>query len=244
MTRRTWRAVMQRCVWGLLASTSPALADSSGMDWLGIVYVWGTDISVDAEHATIDVDFSDVVDKLEMAFLGHVEAQADDFGGFVDVVFLGVGDNSSREFVDLNSDLDMTLMDLAAVWSPAAERFSGIEAFGGLRYIDVDFDLVVDPVPPALPTARTGINQDYSDFLAGARYAAPISDHWRLVFSGDLSGGDTEGTWSLSGYGVYRNGPHHLYLGYRHLDVELEAGDGRRIRQTFSGPAVGYGFAF
>jgi hypothetical protein len=228
----------------LLAAAAPARADSSGMDWLGIVYVWGADIGVDAGDRSVDVEFSDVIDKLEMAFLGHVEAQGDDIGGFVDVVFMGVGDNSSRPAADLNSDLDMTLMDLAAVWSPSPEPYSGVEVFGGLRYVDVDFDLVVDPLPPALPTVRTGINKGYTDFLAGARYAAPINDRWRLVFSGDLSGGDTEGTWSLGGYGVYRHGPHRFYAGYRHLEVEVEAGDGERVTQTFSGPAIGYGFAF
>ena len=137
----------------LAFAAMPAEAESTDLDWLAIAYVWATDIRVDSRDRTIDVDFSDVVDKLEMAFLGHVEAQGDAVGGFVDVVFMGVGDRSSREAADVNADLDMTLMDLAAVWSPAAERYAGIEAFGGLRYISVDFDLVVDPLPPALPGA-------------------------------------------------------------------------------------------
>jgi hypothetical protein len=228
----------------LAFAAMPAEAESTDLDWLAVAYGWATDIRVDSRDRTIDVAFSDVVDKLEMAFLGHVEAQGDAVGGFVDVVFMGVGDRSSREAADVNADLDMTLMDLAAVWSPAAERYAGIEAFGGLRYISVDFDLVVDPLPPALPTLETGIDKSYTDFLVGARYAAPINDSWRLVFSGDLSAGDTEGTWSLGGFGVYRNGPHRFYGGYRHLEVEVGAGTNERVTQTFSGPALGYGFAF
>jgi hypothetical protein len=95
-----------------------------------------------------------------------------------------------------------------------------------------------------LPELRTGINKGYTDFLVGARYAAPINDHWRLVFSADLSGGDTEGTWSIGGFGVYRTGPHRFYAGYRHLEVEVEARGDETVKQTFSGPALGYGFAF
>ena len=237
-------AIAGACALALASVSGAARADSSDLDWLGIAYAWGTDISVDAGDRSVDVQFSDVIDKLEMAFLGHVEAQGDDIGGFVDVVFMGVGDNVSRPAADLNADLDMTLMDLAAVWSPAAEKFSGIEVFGGLRYIDVDFDLVVDPVPPSPPEFRTGINKGYTDFLAGARYAAPINERWKLVFSGDLSGGDTEGTWSLGGFGVYRTGAHRFYAGYRHLEVEIEAGGAEEVKQTFSGPAIGYGYAF
>ena len=58
------------------------------MDWLGIVYVWAADIGVDTRDVNLDVDFSDTIDKLEMGFQGHMEAQGDDFGGFVDISYM------------------------------------------------------------------------------------------------------------------------------------------------------------
>ena len=78
------------------------------------------------------------------------------------------------------------------------------------------------------------MDKSFYDLLVGARYAAPINDQWRLVFSGDLSGGDTEGTWSLAAYGVYRTGPHRFYAGYRHLEMDFEgAAGGDRHRDLF-----------
>ncbi len=106
--------------------------------------------------------------------MGHVETQGDDFGGFVDVVFVGVGKNESRTNVDLNVDNDTTAMDLAAVWSPGAERMTGIEVYGGLRYVSNDFSLVVDPIPPSPPESRIGSDASYYDLLLGARYSAPL----------------------------------------------------------------------
>ncbi len=237
-------AVAAACTVALSLAAGTARADSSGMDWLGIAYVWAADIEVDARDRTLDIAFSDTVENLEMGFQGHVEAQGEDFGGFVDVSFMGVGANVVRQGVRVNADVDMTAMDLALVWSPEPEPFTGIEVFGGLRYVDTDFDLVLDPAPPALPDLQTGIDKSYYDFLLGARYAAPINDRWRLVFSADLSGGDTEGTWSVAGYGVYRTGPHRFYAGYRHLEMDLEGGAGESVTQTYSGPAIAYGFAF
>ena len=71
------------CGLALALGTGAARAESSGMDWLGIVsIVWAADISVDTRDVNLDVDFSDTIDKLEMGFQGHVEAQGDDFGGF------------------------------------------------------------------------------------------------------------------------------------------------------------------
>ena len=245
MTRFDRRAaIVGACALTLTLGTGVARADSSGMDWLGIVYLWASDIEVDARDRTLGISFSDTLENLEMGFQGHVEAQGEDFGGFVDVVFMGVGSNDVSQGVRVNTDLDLTAMDLAFVWSPAAESFSGLEAYGGLRYVDTNFDLVIDPEPAGPPALQTGVDKSYYDFLLGARYAAPVSDAWRLVFSADLSAGDTEGTWSISGYGVYRTGPHRFYAGYRHLEIDLDGAAGESVKETFSGPAIAYGFSF
>ena len=232
---------------GALALTlagTPARAESTDLDWIATAYLWGASITVDAGDRNLDASFSDIIDKLEMGFMGHVEAQGDTFGGFVDVVYMSVGDSRTLGPVSARAELDMTLMDVAMVWSPAPERYTGIDVFGGFRYLGVDFDLNATLTPPPDPTFRTGVDTSYTDFLLGARYVAPINDQWRLVFSGDLSAGDTEGTWSLAGYGVYRNGPHRFYAGYRHLEAEVKGNAGRSVDQTFTGPVIGYGFAF
>lgn len=226
-----------------LGSGAASAQDAGDYDWLGIAYLWASDIQVDAKNASASVDFSDVLDKLEMAGQAHVEVQGDDLGGLIDVTFLGLGDRSSRPFVDLNADLDMILMDLALVFSPGAERLTGFEIFGGLRYIDADFRLVIDPAPPGPPEQIVGVDDTFSDLLVGARYIAPLSDRWRLTVSGDVSGADTEGTWSLGAFAGYGTGPHHFIAGYRHLEIEIR-GRGDTVEQTFTGPVVAYGFSF
>ena len=233
------------CALALSAPATLARAESADLDWLAIAYVWAADIGVDARDRSISVDFSDVVDKLEFGFQGRVEAQQDDIGGFVDVIFMNVGDKSTREFVTLNSDLDMTTMDLALVWSPGPERMTGFEVFGGLRYIDTDFGLVVDPIPPSPPESRTSLDSSFSDLLVGARYIAPLDEQWRLTLTGDVSSGDSEGTWSLGAFAGYRMGVHHLVAGYRHFEMEFEGRGGNTlVTETFSGPIVAYGFSF
>ncbi len=176
--------------------------------------------------------------------MGHVEMQGDSFGGFVDVVFVGVGDNESRTNFDINTDNDTTAMDIALVWSPGAERMTGFELYGGLRYVDNDFHVVADPVPPALPTLEGGSDKSYTDALFGVRYSAPLSEHWRATLIGDLSGGDTEGTFSIGAYVGYRTGRHHFIGGYKHLEMDLESGGGTELTVTMTGPVIAYGFSF
>ena len=232
---------------GILAlslAAGTAHADSSDMDWLGIAYLWGSGITIDARDQSVGVDFGDLVDNLEMSFMGHVEAQGDTWGGFVDVLFVNVGDRESRPLADLNVDNDTTSMDLALVWSPGAERLSGTELYGGLRYVSNDFRIVVDPVPPNLPDTVGRSDNSYTDLLLGARYIAPLSDNWRLTVQADLSGGDTEGTWSLGFYGSYVMGQHRLIAGYKHYEMDLEGGRGTDLTVTMTGPVIAYGYRF
>jgi hypothetical protein len=229
---------------GLLLTGANANADASDTEWLGIAYLWGSGITIDARDQSVGIDFKDLVDDLEIAFMGHVEAQGDKLGGFVDVVFVGVGSNESRPNADLNVDNDTTSMDLAVVWSPGSEPFTGLETYAGLRYISNDFNLVVDPIPPALPTLEGGIDESYYDALLGVRYITPVSDNWRLTFQGDLSFGDTEGTFSLGAYAGYVTGQHHFIAGYKHFEMDLESGNGGDLTVTMTGPVLAYGYRF
>ena len=243
-SRQSKSLVAIGCGLALTFGADAARAESSGMDWLGIVYLWAADIGVASRDVELDIDFSDTVDKLEMGFQGHMEAQGDNFGGFVDISYMAVGNNNNLPNIHLNSDLDMTAMDLAMVWSPGPERMTGFEVFGGLRYIDTKFHLVIDAAPPGPPTTETGIDTTYTDFLLGARYAMPLNEHWRLFVTGDLSEGETEGTWSLGAFGSYTTGRHHFYAGYRHVEMDLKGGTGESVTETYSGPAIAYGFSF
>jgi hypothetical protein len=243
-TQRRKSLVAVGCGLALTLGAGSASAESSGMDWLGIVYLWAADIGVDTRDVNLDIDFSDTIDKLEMGFQGHMEAQGDNFGGFVDISYMAVGNNNNLPNVHLNSDLDMTAMDLAMVWSPGPERMTGFEVFGGLRYIDTKFHLVIDPAPPGPPTTESGIDTTYTDFLLGARYSMPLNEHWRLFFTGDLSEGETEGTWSLGAFGSYTTGQHHFFAGYRHVEMDLKGSTGESVTETYSGPAIAYGFSF
>jgi hypothetical protein len=95
----------------LSLAAGSARADSSGLEWLGIAYLWAADIEVDARDRQLDIAFSDTVENLEMGFQGHVEAQAEEFGGFVDVSFMAVGTNEVQQGIRVNTDVDMTAMD-------------------------------------------------------------------------------------------------------------------------------------
>lgn len=231
-----------------LAGVSPALHAQQPDDWKWIAapYVWaasvGTDLSVDPPIGD-DVTFSDVIDKVDGAFEGHIEGQNEKYGMFADLTYLGLGDSKSFQRVHTHSQLDSTLFELAGVWSPGAGRYEGVEVFAGLRYIDVELTTDFDPVNAQFESRRLDLDDSYSDFMLGVRYIWALGDRWRLSLRGDGSTGDTDGTWNVSAVGSYHVKYGEWLLGYRYLSVDIE-NDRNNVDITLSGPMFGFGFVF
>jgi hypothetical protein len=201
--------VLRRATLGIavlsLIDFSPAAraAGGEGWDWMVAPYLWaasiGTDVNAAAPPAGTDSAFSDIIDKIDGVFMVRLEGQGDHFGAFADVIFLSLADDNDHSLSHTESDLDAWLIDAAGVWSPGDDRSRGLDLFAGLRYVDLDLAVQVDPVNPLFDTATIGTNKSYSDLMLGARYTRALSERWGLTLRGDGSFGDTEGTWSAHG---------------------------------------------
>jgi hypothetical protein len=222
-------------------------AESEGWNWLVAPYLWavsvGTDIDTDRIASSGEAEFADIIDKLDGAFQVRLEGRGDHVGLLADITWFALGDESDRPRSHTEADLDMWLIEAAGTWSPGDKRDRGLDLIAGLRYIDVDLSVQVDPVAPILPNFTIGADQSYSDLMVGARYTFALSDRWALTLRADGSAGDTEGTWNASAVVQYRTNNGGWLLAYRHLLVEIEAGSSN-TEITMSGPAIGYGFAF
>ena len=61
------RAFAAACgVLTLAAASGTARADASGLDWVGVVYLWGANVGVDARDRSANFSFGDIIDKLDM----------------------------------------------------------------------------------------------------------------------------------------------------------------------------------
>ncbi|HEY0502471.1 MAG TPA: TonB-dependent receptor [Lysobacter sp.] len=225
--------------------TSAFAAD--GWDWAVAPYLWaptiGADLREDRPPAENQQAFGDWIDKIEFAFLGHVEGQGDRFGVFGDVVYLALGDSRQYPRMHTDADLDAGIVELAAVLPLGRERFQGLDLFGGLRYFDVSTEARFDPVNDLLPVVVRKRDESFTDFLFGARYTVKFSDRWDLTLRGDGSTGDTDGSWSASANVQYHAGPGFWVFGYRYLDVDLPMRDSALDLKLY-GPLVGYAFTF
>ncbi len=231
------------------AVPSAQAADGDSATWMVAPYIWAPTITADLETPAGDVGgggtdfFPDIVDKIEGAFLGHVEAQNDQFGFLADVLWLKLGDDKSFAVGNTDADLSTWLVDVAGVWSPGPDRYKGFELYGGLRFIDLELDASFDPTNPDFARREIGPSESYFDFLAGVRYIAHFNDDWSLTVKGDGSWGDTEGTYSAAATLGWSPGSGIWALGWRYMNVEL-GNDDENLELDLSGPVFGYAFVF
>jgi hypothetical protein len=233
----------------VLASAPFAQASAAGWDWSATPYLWMPSISTDLLNDAppveggSDSDFGNIIDKIDMAFMGHLEGQGDDFGAFADVIYLSLGDQKDFQRVSTDSSLDASVFELAAVWSPGEQRNQGFEVIGGLRHIIMDVSVDFDPVNPELSNANVHLDQSYSDFMLGGRYTGSMTEKWGYILRADGSWGDTDGTMNLSAMVDYKTKSGAWLFGYRYMTAEL-GDDNTDLDLTLMGPVLGYAFKF
>lgn len=224
-----------------IAAAAPA---AQAQEWKYDLYIYGLGAGMDGTagigpvDSAVDVSFSDILDHLELGFMGSFRARKDDWAVMVDVIFMGLG--AANERVDI--DVDQVVLEV-----DAAYRFTEVfEVLFGLRYVDVDTDL--DFAGPLDTRASAGDN--WIDPVVGLRFEAPMGDKW--IFAGrlDVGGFGVGSDFSFQGalHLGYRLGEKStLTLGWRYLDIDYEDGAGLdRFKYDIatSGPQLGVVFHY
>jgi hypothetical protein len=247
-------------------------AEAQDWEWVIAPYIWGADTGADLSIAESElgtvVSFNDLVDKLNAGFMGHFEGRKGKFGLFFDMVYMDLGDSFAMTIgpdgpgpvgADLTVDVQMKmgLYDLAGIYrlgEPAAGA-AVLDLFLGARLIDID--LALDGA--LIGTGPGGADEEFdaglapseTDLLLGARVSGMFNERWHWKLLADFSTGGSDGTFNTMGavgYTFGQNGLFSLDAGYRYHHVkmsdQLEANIPSDIEIEFSGPIVGFIFAF
>ena len=239
--------ILAWCLFTLFAVDANAQS-SGGAKWSIIPYIWASDTSLDfsldgSPVGGADLSFNDILDTLDEAFLIHVEGGKGNWSGFVDFFYLSTSDSEVLPIVQIDSDSELVVVDAAAAYWPGGSG-SPLNLFGGVRFTKFDdkFALSVG----GTPVGEIRSKQDYVDALLGIRYRFDLSDRWGLLTRGDLSFGDTEGTWQVQGlfaYTVGKKQQNRILFGYRYKQAEFKDG-ALTTDYTYSGPIAGFNFLF
>mgnify|MGYP001825333670 FL=1 len=231
-------------------SASSALAQQGdSINWSVTPYFWASDTTLDLTvqdteiNGGVEIPFSDLLDVLDTAIQINVEGGKGNWSGFVDFTYLETSDTIDRPLINIATNSKQTFIDAAVAYWPDGTG-SQLSLFGGVRYSGFDdrYDFLLGADP--LVTRRSG--EDYFDLLLGVRYRFDLSDRWGLLTRGDLSFGDSEGTWLVQGlfaYTVGKRQQNRILFGYQYKEAEFQDG-GLNSDFSYAGPMAGFNFRF
>ena len=226
-----------------------AMAQSSSNAWQFAVapYLWaagmdGTMTIADQEQ-DIDVPFSDIIENLDLAFMGHFDMRNDRWVLSSDLIFVDLEDSEDLTNGTVTAGVDLTLLEVAGGYrvSPA------VALLAGARWVDMGASLryTGEFVNPDADAGKSWI-----DPLVGVHVFTPLSERWWLGLRGDVGGFGvgSELTWqAYADIGFKASDLVSIILGYHALDMDYEDGSGPHfvgLDMLISGPQLGVVFTF
>ena len=236
----------------LTATMASAETTDGDLNWYFTPYVWMSDTSISAsinDHTIgeAEIEFRDMVDKVEAGFQGHLEGYGEHFGFFVDLTYISAEDDSEHDGISVDAEVDTGIVELAAVYNVPGKGLEGLSLFAGARRISIDQKLMLQGDDPSGSEHKISKDDDWTDLMLGARYGLNLSEKWQLGLRGDYSMGDTEGALNLQALIGYRVQFWKItgatMFGYRYLEFDLEDGP-FKSELSMSGPMIGMRFDF
>jgi hypothetical protein len=245
------------CLWG------GNVEAAEKWEWTLAPYLWlsdvGMDVAIDSEPVIgADIEFSDLIDKVDAAFQLHFEGRRGKPGFFVDLTLLSLSDDltvpgggpaglPAGSTIDV--DITLTIIEGAGFYRVTGQR-GGLDVLFGVRNLELDQEL--DFADPAgAPLTKVSLAPSFTDGFLGLRYLGRLpNDKWGYDVRADYGFGDTEGTLNLlavAHYGFGKTGKYGLLFGWRAMDIEIEAttmGVGVDTDLTMSGPVVAFVIRF
>lgn len=203
----------------------------------------------------VDLDGASLFDALEGFFFGTFEARKGKVGVFVDLAYANLGMDGSATGTIIpganpaNAAIDTKfLMSTAAV----AYRFHDdgsrwVDAYGGLRYFDVETDFALS-VPGIGFSATRSADASWVDGIVGIRGHMPIGGRFAVTGLADVGGfgigSSSDLSWQVIGTLDYSFSEKFIgRLGYRYLSIDKTSSSLSMDIEMF-GPMIGLTWAF
>lgn len=251
-----------------VGAVGPVAAQTGGDGWQFefTPYFWALGMEGDVQIGQtptigVDASFTDILDVLDFALMGALEARNDRWGILLDGVYGKLSDSATAtrtgsgpvgESLTVGADATLELKILAAALAyRVSDGATMVDAIGGLRYTKVDVDAKVDaslfgPVGPGdqRVVPRKG-SQSWTDPYIGVRLLHPVSDRWTLMGYLDAGGFDvgSKSTFqAIAGANYDFSKTMVGKFGFRYLTVDYD--DGALYDMDITGLYVGVGFRF
>lgn len=243
---------------GLGPTTVAAETDAWQYEFTPYLLAAGMDgtVGVRGHDTDVDVSFSDLLDHLDIGFMGIFEARKGPWSFGLEGVYMKLEEEGARTVtgprghVSRSGSLDVTnemYIFQGTVGYRLLDDTTKLDLLGALRYTElkVEMDVRVNFDPPIFGGARSaGGSESWTDAVIGMRVLHPVSDDVALLGYADVGGGGSDLTYQIiAGVNWEFSDGFVAKVGYRHLYWDYEE-DGNVWDMTAAGPYLGLGIQF
>ena len=244
MRLTTIRKIVALILFSCSMTTIPAYAQS-GDSWQysAAINLWGAGIQGTAQNGnTIDVGFSDILDNLDMTFMGTLEGRKGQWSWIADVLYLSVSTDESSDVstpagpvtgkVDVG--VDGWVWNLLAGYNLSNSEGGVSDLVFGARYMKMETGLNLNIGGAGRGGSASG---SVWDGVVGIRGRANLQGNWFVPYYADIGTGQSDLTWQVLGGFGYKYNWGDMTLAYRHLEWEFDT-DVPLADVNFSGPII------
>lgn len=249
--RAATSAILAAACLALPGAASAQAADwSQGWSGQATLYAWLPVINGKQEgpdgQPIVDLDTSDVLSALDMAFMGSAIFRKDKFGVLLDAVYSKLGTDGTwlQERVKTSTDTKVGMYTAALSWRVYDDPKGFVDLYGGARYFDtgVEFKLSATNLGD---TFSKGLR--WTDPIVGVRAGAQLSDRWEVVGFADVGGfdGSRDTSWQLYGGANYAfTDAWQGTIGYRYVSIQKQVTNRAALDIDMQGPLFGVTWKF
>jgi hypothetical protein len=228
---------------------------SANNEWnfSGGIYLWGTAIGGETSSGSeIDITFSDLIQNLDMAFMGNLEARHGKWFVAADLFYSDISASGSHGFATPNAGdvglggsvvTELTIFTPTLGYNLIDSKTGTMDGFIGVQAANLDVSAKIASVGPAggrLIQASDTIEK--VDGIVGVKGKLNLEGNWSLPYYLNIGAGGSDFTWQAFSGIDYKLDRMNLYAGYRYLEWELN----EKVvdNMNLNGPIIGVNYNF
>jgi hypothetical protein len=250
---RTAAGLLALTMAGLAPLAAGAESPDDAWQYSASIYLWVPSIGGETSFpsgsggSSVDISGEDILDALDMAFMGSASAKKGKWGLWTDLVYgdFSAKKNGSRDFsiggaeipasVNANLKYDFTtwIWSVAGTYEIAKTPNYTADLLAGARYLDVTQTLDwsingdISALPPVSKDGSAEVSKTFWDGIVGVKGVADLGDDhkWFIPYYLDVGTGQSDLTWQVNAGIGYRYSWGALVATWRYLDYKMSSND-------------------
>lgn len=242
-----WMVAAACVLMAATAAQAQAAPETDGWQYEFDVFAWGSSLSGDVGPASDEYrfhqSFSDVLNYLDIAAMGHFDARKDRWGFMVDAFYVNLGDTKDTSYgIPVKINLEESIFSVVGTYRAFESPKASFDVTMGARYNEIKSDLT----PRDMPRMHSSFS--WTDPIVGFKGGVKLGKIWTFGYRGDVGGfgAGSDFTW----LGVLRFDARvskntTLGFGYSGYNVDYTEGSGAEefvYNVTTYGPFLGVAF--